>query len=417
MAITDLLAWLVAVSVGLVVVLWSAVFVKAAIFEKDLVIAPFYVTGREDPDGRLARSLALMLQGRLRRLQRELEASQKDLISPEAPADGADVAARVLLVPRLISQPVTMSTMVFADSPSIDVKVAGIEFGGIAAWLDRVAARKRTLTLAVHLGDDEALVTANLEALPDMAATDLWLRTKGTPGEVVTDLAYALLQGRMAAANDVTAIGALELKEFQTLVMSLSTIAELNRRIASGRARSPEDFRSVVNSLSPLLDKVPEWPELIYLVAQVAERTDEPQRALALYEQLHRLDQAQPRLQPPLRRVVDSKITALGVAAKPAIQDRERAFIDAVREYERKLSLGPPHPEIVFMREPPEYSGAQAIWNEKRRRYEVNPEAAADSKLELEKYTALMGRFMAQHYARCLTVVCWDWCSLLRSCP
>jgi hypothetical protein len=163
MAITDLLAWLVAVSVGLVVVLWSAVFVKAAIFEKDLVIAPFYVTGREDPDGRLARSLALMLQGRLRRLQRELEASQKDLISPEAPADGADVAARVLLVPRLISQPVTMSTMVFADSPSIDVKVAGIEFGGIAAWLDRVAARKRTLTFAVHLGDDEALVTNTLQ--------------------------------------------------------------------------------------------------------------------------------------------------------------------------------------------------------------------------------------------------------------
>jgi hypothetical protein len=276
MGITELLAGLVAVGVLLIVLLWSIFFVKAAIFEKELVIAPFYVTGREDPDGRLARSLALMLQGRMRQLQREFEASQRELVSSEAPADEVDLGTRALLGPLLFHQPITISAMVTDDPPSIDVKVAGIEFGGIAAWLDRVAARKRTLTFAVHFGDDETLVTANLDALPDIATRDLWLRTTAAPGEVVTALAYAVLQGRMAGAKG-TAIGALEPEEFRSLLTNLSTIADLNRRIAWGRAQSTEDFRKVFNDLSPLLDKVPEWHELIYLVAQVAERTGDPQ--------------------------------------------------------------------------------------------------------------------------------------------
>lgn len=341
-----------------------------------------------------------MLQGRIRQLQREFESSQRELATFETPDDKVDLDTRSVLMPRLISQPVTISTMVLADSPSINVKVAGIEFGGIAAWLDRLAARRRTLTFAVHFGNDEALVTANLEALPDIATTGLWLRTPAEPGEVVTALAYTLLQGRMAAAN-VTAIGALELKEFQGLLTNLSAIAELNRRISSGRAQSTIDFRDVLINLSPILDKVPEWPELIYLVAQIAERTDAHGQALTLYERLLHLDQAQPRLEQALRRDVDSKVKKLAAAARPTIAAREKAFVDAVRKYEQRLGLGPPYPDVVFMRDPPMFSGVEAIWNEELRRYEVNP-ATVDSKLEPEKDTALMGRFMAQHYGRCM---------------
>jgi hypothetical protein len=102
------------------------------------------------------------------------------------------------------------------------------------------------------------------------------MQTNAAPGEAVTALAYAVLQARMATIKG-SVIGALEPPwspgEFRTLLTNLSTIADLNRRIAPGRSRSAADFRRVLDDLSPLLDKVPEWLELIYLVAQVA---DEP---------------------------------------------------------------------------------------------------------------------------------------------
>src|SRR5687768_13465210 len=109
MNITDLLAWLVAFALLLLVVWGLIVIIKAAFFEKDLVIAPFYITGREDAEGRLARSLALMLQARLRQVQREFEVSQGELISSKASATKAALDSRVVLTPRFISQPVTLS--------------------------------------------------------------------------------------------------------------------------------------------------------------------------------------------------------------------------------------------------------------------------------------------------------------------
>jgi hypothetical protein len=205
----------------------------------------------------------------------------------------------------------------------------------------------------------------------------------------------------MAAGPDGARVRALRLADFRVLVGELCTLARLNGRIIAGQAAGTEDFHEVLQRLSPVADSAPDWPELGFLVAQVAERAGESARALQLYEKLLRLDDTTP-LEPGLHRAADDRITALRVAVAPARSAREAAFVDAVRAYEERLGLGPPHPDVVFMEDPTKWQGAQAVWNEERRRYEVSPNAAADPAVQLEKYVALMGRFMAQHYGRCL---------------
>jgi len=388
---TDLLAGVAAVGLLVVLLVLIAVFIKAAIVDREVVVvAPFWVTGQEDPDGRLGRSMALMLQSRIGSLEREYEDSQRQLSRSRTPTADPELDARALLAPRVDSQPITWKSP--GEAPSIGLKVAGIEFGGIAAWLDRAASRRRTLTLAVHFADDEALVSANLTARPDLGVPDLWLRTAPEPGAVVTELAYALLQGRMTA-DGVEEVGALKLKEFRTLLESLSKTADLNRRIASGRASSPEDFRQVFEALYPLLRTVPEWAELIHLMAQLAERSDAPDSAYGLYERLR----ADPGLTPKVRKAVERRVNELA----PAMEARERAFIDAVRRYEEQIGLQPPGPEVAFMRGPPEVPRLQATWNVDAGRYEVNPEAARDPAFEMPKIAALLGRFMDRHFERC----------------
>ena len=50
--------------------------------------------------------------------------------------------ARALLGPLSLHKPITLSTMVATDSPSIDVKVAGIEFGGVATLTEPSGSQK-----------------------------------------------------------------------------------------------------------------------------------------------------------------------------------------------------------------------------------------------------------------------------------
>ncbi|MGY1697999.1 hypothetical protein ACI780_24150 [Geodermatophilus sp. SYSU D00814] len=398
MSAVDLLAALAAACLLAAMLYAVAAFVRAA-RSRALFIAPFLVTGREDPEGRLGRAMALMLHGRMQQLRREFEASREELITPRDPAPEMELDPKAILRSPRVILPVT----VLPDPPPIDVKLAGIEFGGLAAWLDRTAARTRTLTVAVHFGTDRALITANLSPLPGVDLPDLWLQTTPEPGEVVTALAYALLQARMAA-DRVGAIGALRPEEFSGLLTSISLIADLNRRAAAGRARSAEDYRAVLACLSSLPDKVPEWDELTYLVARVADHTGDSAQALYLYRRLVKTSGTASGLQPTLREAVARRIEALDTGIRPAADAREKAFLEEVDEYVRRLGLEPPHPQIGFMRHPKE-PGVRAIWEEGSQRYEVNPDTAADPGREAAKEAALMGRFMYRHFGRCASSV------------
>ena len=398
MSAVDLLATLAAACLLAAMLYAVAAFVRAA-RARALIIAPFLVTGREDPDGRLGRAMALMLHGRMQQLRREFEASREELITQRDPAPKMELDPKAILRSPRVILPVT----VLPDPPPIDVKLAGIEFGGLAAWLDRTAARRRTLTVAVHFGTDSALITANLSPLPGVDLPDLWLQTPPDPGELVTALAYALLQARMAT-DRVGAIAALRPEEFSGLLTSVSLIADLNRRTAAGRVRSAEDYRAVLACLSPLPDKVPEWAELTYLVARVADHTGDTAQALCLCRRLVKTHGTAPPLEPALREAVARRIEALDTGIPPVADAREKAFLSEVEEYVRRLGLQPPHPQIGFMRDPQD-AGVRAMWEEEGHRYEVNPDTAADPSREAAKEAALMGRFLYRHFGRCASSV------------
>jgi hypothetical protein len=381
---------------GLVLVVANLWFVRSIykdFLSSEFVIVPFNVI---DPSGKATAdktglALAQMMAARLADIQSQLKATQATVEQRPSVGDASRAfPVTALFVPRAVDIPTSLFQPV-----DIKVSVGGVEVGGIIAWLQRALSHERAIAFTTYERAEKVIISADLSNLTP--GTRLWFESAKHPDDIATNAAFAILQSRLSD-QQAGRIQALDLADFRTLLESIFLVDALNRRVAQGHLVEPE-FVKLLTTIEGQLEKTPKWPELLYLAGSIAEGAHNIGKATLHYRKLHGLTDAE-------RSGADARLTGLAagrLAALGAEGDRGQAelqagFVQASREFARKLRLAGTDPEVAFVR--PEMEAIQATWNEKLKRMEVNPNNLATP--GLPQYTALMGRFFARNFARCM---------------
>lgn len=251
-------------------------------------IAPVTIAGMDDKDGRNGQILAALLLGQLGRIRVETMETLDQLQSfpdsrglPDQKTNRIQVAT--ISEPR-ISSPILVPTSVL-EQAKIEMKIGGVEVGGLLSWLQHATTRENVLRLAVENLSGRAVVSGSWSE----GRETFWSEVTGDPGKLLSNeqiaksAAYALVQKQLSAS--VVEVGALTTSEFQQLLATLAATADLNRQIALGRAAESE-FAALFDRIKPVVAKTPRWRELILLSAMLAERGSFDEQALALYQEV-----------------------------------------------------------------------------------------------------------------------------------
>ena len=76
----------------------------------------------------------------------------------------------------------------------------------------------------------------------------------------------------------------------------------------------------------------------------------------------------------PLRSAATEGLARLGGVAA----DRLPAFVAEMRAFAQRMDLQGPDPEVALIEDEKPAPGLQALWNEKKHRFEINPANIAD---------------------------------------
>ncbi len=309
-------------------------------FSRGIVIDSFYVAGKEN-DPKIGDHLAHMLQVRLQQRAAEIEAYQNAILSHK-PADSRRKqdragAARAFLPPSLLdAKSVAVETRLL-DKVDIDVSLAGVQLGGFFSWLQRLMNRDHTLRCAVTIDPSGATFAATVPAAIAGKPTAIWKHIDGTSLNDITYVAAdAILQAKLAtdASNQASA---LKLEEFQSLVSILGETARLNHDVQLGRAAKSE-FSDLVPKAEAITKVLPQWFEMTYLAASIADAADHPDAA-KLYraaldipskdipaETQHRIEARIADLTPPVERSASDAEKAIMADAQYALQALNGVF-------------------------------------------------------------------------------------------
>jgi hypothetical protein len=380
-------------ALGLVLVVANLWFVRSIyknFVSPEYVIAPFNVI---DPSGKTAGdkaglALAQMMAARLSNLQSQLQATQS---SPQQQSNtnlNNPLAVTTLFIPR----PVMIPTGLF-EPVNISATVGGVEVGGIIAWVQKMLSREYILVFTTYERADRAIISADLGNLAPGAR--LWFESSKHPDDIATNAAYALIQLRLAEKQPGP-IKDLELADFRHLFETIFRVDELNRRAAQGYVVEA-NFMELLPSMEVQAEKLPKWPELIYLTASIAEGAHNLGKAVLHYRKLQSLGSDNAGTDARIRESANMRLQALGAVHRQLESESEERFVRASHEFSRKMALAGPDPIIAFVK--PQGPGIQAFWNVDMRRYEVNP-ANIDT-AGLPQYVALMGRFLDRNFRRC----------------
>jgi hypothetical protein len=383
-------------AVGLILLtanLWFGRAVYRQFLASGYVISPFNVIDPQDtiPDG-AGLAMAQMVLVRLQNIQAQLRAAlEPPMSAPSTLPNASDPLGATAL---FITRPVDIPTDLF-EPVDIRATVGGIEVGGVFSYLQRQLAAERVIEFTTHQQAGQAVLTADFGTFaPTYSA--LWLRVANDPGEIATYAAYSLLHARLSESKR-SPIHQLDLVAFRRLIETVIAIDVANRKALQGNVVDGE----LTNLLLPLeeqLRSTPNWPELIYMVASTADGIGNVSKALQHYRKLIAIPDAEREgANPQIFSLAQSRIAALSVTPTTVATEAETRFADTAAEFARVMNLSGPDPVIAFV--PHEIQSVQAIWNEEKRRYEVNPPFIDTP--GLPQYVALMGRFLGQHFDRC----------------
>lgn len=300
-------------AVGLVLILANLWFVRLAMesFSSQGLpdtIAPVHVVGVEDKDGKIGQGLAGMLLALLGKIRQEMDSSAAQLRTPMVdpqtvrPQDLTDPAS--LDLPERLFQPI-----------DVDMKIGGVEVGGILNWVQRALVRDNSLQLSVQNEKGRAIVSGAWNGGKDT----LWLDVKGEGTEPVPNdkiasaVAYALTQRQFAAR--VREVGAFTVAEFQELLGTLNEVATLQGQVALGRV-ADSDFAALFARIEPLVERTPRWTVLIQLAGKLADNGGKIEKAIDLYSRALKLSEPNA----PVRAELEARIAKLSerlVVPKP----------------------------------------------------------------------------------------------------
>jgi subtilisin-like proprotein convertase family protein len=273
--------YLVLIAIGIILIainVWYLRIAKQVLFSGEFsaptVIGPFQIVSSDDNDENLGMAMAHMLRARLSRIRQELESSAQSLEAPKsAPFPGIvrpDIPASFVV-------PIPIPNKVF-EPLAIDLSVAGMEVGGLLAWFHRLLFKDEILQIVVEFQTDKAIVVGNFDRF---GGNPLYLERTNEIDDIITGVAYTFMQHHMSGS--VTEVGALNVDEFQTLITTLNEVAGLNRQAAIGRLMNTE-YEAPLENLGALVEKIPQWRELVHLTAQVAENAHDTDQALRFYQ-------------------------------------------------------------------------------------------------------------------------------------
>jgi len=380
-------------STGLVLVVANLLFVRTVYREflsTDYVIAPFTVI---DPSGgataeKTGLALAQMMAARLSHIQGQLKALQTAVQEPQTAGDVGNLSVTTLFVPRAVIIPTTL-----LEPVNIKATVAGVEVGGIISWLQRTLSSERAIALTTSERADKVIISADLSNLTP--GERLWFESDKHPNEIATNAAYAILQLRFTEKQPGP-IQALDLADFRNLLETIFLVEGLNRRVAQGHLVEA-DFVNLLPKMEKLLEKVPQWPELMYLTASIADGAHNSGKAIYYYRQIQNLSPAEKaKADARLGRGADKRLVDLGAGSAPSSSESEERFIKTSHEFARKMGLSGRDPQIAFV---PRQDDFQAVWNTHKEQYDVNLKYV--DTLGLPQYVALMGRFFERNYKKC----------------
>lgn len=103
--------------------------------------------------------------------------------------------------------------------------------------------------------------------------------------KIVDLLAYDILRRYYLYKDPNHKLASLTDQEFEDLSNVLVGAELANRRTASGR-HNPEDFSKLIPTISSLVNTAPNWPELVYLAAWIADSGEDTKNAVKYYEQV-----------------------------------------------------------------------------------------------------------------------------------
>ncbi len=257
---------------------WFVIAVKSAFFDRQMPkqIAPFRVIGREDKDGTLGLAMAHQLQARLALLRSELEEAR--LLEAEKSPPPSTEGKKISILSSVSLRQVDFSDRVFTPL-DLPVNIGGVELGGILARIHRFLTAPRAMGFVVEFQPNEAIILGNfnMEGEPPIYA-----RTRPTADDIVTAIAYAISQRKMATS--IEHVKALDLQEFRKLITTLKEVPRLNAKVRSERA-TREDFQALLAPLRELVETIPRWREIVHLTAEIAENAEETDYAVTLYRQ------------------------------------------------------------------------------------------------------------------------------------
>lgn len=287
-------------------------------------------------------TLALMLQARLESLTEELNDAQQGLES--APSSPTDVAVAPVGDVRLWTRDVALHTGLL-QPVEMKLSVGGVEVGGVLTWLQRRLSNQRTLHFTVYSHGDEAQVFGSIAALR-LEGKEVRLVVKGDDGKppsydvIVDRLAHEIVRRRLAL-DPLNQVRQLRPSEFVTLCGVLVAAADANRRSLTGRPVQNE-FVDVLPRITALSDQVPDWPELGYFAAWVADKARDPATASSYYRRvLAKLDATK---QGQLTAFIDRRLEVLAAtelsAAAVATVEPTKSVVDYSAEIKRVRDNG-----------------------------------------------------------------------------
>ena len=274
----------------LVLNVWFVRLAYSAVLARDFVIAPIALVSAADAEKTSGTALAQLLQARLKTLEHQLAETDSALVNAsEQPAaiviQSGTVSSDANSNPILLFKTVRMPTALLSGA-NVNISVGGVQVGGLLPVFERFLARPRQLSFSISPGANGTLVTAgDIQPMVTRGAPEIWLETKGQYVDAIDDLAFAILQRRLGE-DETNRVDSLTPAEFKALVGALIGTADLNRRAASGRTPDQADFKKQLDVVKPIVGKVPDWVEVTYFAAVVADRADERQDAIDLYERI-----------------------------------------------------------------------------------------------------------------------------------
>ena len=364
-------------TLGVILLAFNVWYVRAvyqSMTGGDLVIAPVKIVGGTGDAGIAGETLARMIISKLQSLEWDLQQSQLALqridsppsdtseksagVGPFSTGRPGGVTAGILGTPKTAA----LNAQLF-EPTNIDVKVAGVDVGGLLPRIQRYFVSDRTLAFSVSWEGKTATIAGSIDALGIGKTRPVWMSLENATANSIAD-AIALVLIHRRWAKDSAEFGELEDNEFNQLVGAINEVARINRRVVTYNTVAKAEFDEVLQNVDPLAERMTGWGELTYFVGSIAEAAEKYDRALTLYRRVQNSPKA------PLAASAVAKIATLerqattqkGDTKQAALQKLKKSINEATVVLNKLFGLNLPDPELEVLND----KETNAYWNGKK---------------------------------------------------